>query len=76
MLYEGTRTLRGWVTRRLWRDKDAAHASHGLRERELCVRGTLGHGRRAVRAPLGAGPSRGNVRSQRKWGSCPAALLR
>lgn len=38
-------------------------------------RGTLGPGGRAARAPLGAGPSRGNARSRRKWGSGPAAGL-
>lgn len=37
------------------------------------MHGTLGQGRRATRAPLGAGPSRGNVGSRRKWGLCPAA---
>lgn len=81
MLQGGTRSLRGGEQRacvgtktlRGRKNKETTRACPGLRGQERCMRGTLGQGRRAARAPLGAGPSRGNVGSRRKWGSCPEA---
>lgn len=67
---------RAWGGQGRSRDKGAARTGHRLWRPERCVHGTLGRGPEGSPGAFGAGPSRGNAGSGRKWGSCPAALPR